>query len=69
LIALAFAMIIGLLLRFIWKDIPIWLILPITFVLMIMFSVIFSKKLSRIQTGFKVQTWYFGLLKKYAGIK
>lgn len=65
LIALAFAMIVGFLLRLIWKNIPIWLILPITFVLMIMFSVALSKRLSRIQIGFKIQKWYFNLLKKY----
>lgn len=65
LISFGMAVMFGFLLRFIWKDIPIWLILPITFVLMIIFSIALSKRLSKIQVGFKIQNWYFNLLKKY----
>lgn len=64
-ISFGMAVMFGFFLRFIWKNIPLWLLFPLTFAFMILFSVIFSKRLSKIQVGFKIQTWYVGVLKKY----
>jgi cell division protein FtsW (lipid II flippase) len=65
LIGLAFALIVSFLIRVFWKNIPLGLILPLTFVFMILFSVIFQKKLAKITIGFKIQKWYVNLLKEY----
>jgi uncharacterized protein (DUF983 family) len=69
LIAFAVAIIFGGIVRLIWKDIPIWLLFPLTFVFMILFSVMFSRKLNKIQVGAKIQTKYINLLNRMTNAK
>ena len=64
-ISFGMAVMFGFLLRFIWKDIPLWLLFPLTFAFMILFSVIYSHRLSRIQIGYQIQNLYINFLKKY----
>lgn len=63
LIMFGVAILFGFAIRYFITD-KVSIILPATFLVMILLSMILNKPLSKITIGFKIQEWYIGILNK-----